>query len=81
MSKINQLMVESDKCQLQCKEMGRGQPFQQQLLLEWHCFIIKSKDITLVLWFEHIAPATSGTAYLFAVTDIPTPVVFRAQIQ
>jgi len=74
-SKINQLVVESDKCQLWYKEMGRGQTFQR------HSFIIKSKDVSLVLQFEHTAPASSGTACLYATVDISSTVPFRVQIQ
>lgn len=73
--------MESDKCQLQHEEMGRGQPSQRQLLLEWHSFIIKSKDVALVLQFEHTAPASSGMADQFATADISSTVVFSAQIQ
>lgn len=67
-------MVEWDKRQLEHKETGRGQPFQRRLLLEWHSFIVKSRDIALVLPLEYTAPASSGMAYLFAVADISTTV-------
>ena len=81
MSKVKQLMVESDRCQFQHKEVGRGQPFSMAAAVEWHSFIVKSKDIVLVLQFEHTAPAFSGIVYLVAIADISTTVMFRAQIQ
>lgn len=52
-AKINQLTMESDKSQLQHKELGRGQPFQ--LLLNGTASsprAVGSKNIALALLFE-----------------------------